>query len=1147
MQAEADAAVGATPTLGGIGAASAEWLSELLEKCPCRNSNETEATSTYDTLLQQNHHHRRLADTAPPMVWETVVVSVTLALMLLFMSLDKIGPDWVMVTGLVVFIVTEIVTAKEGLAGFSNDGVLTVMSLFIVAEGVSRTGALDYYMGLLLGSPKTIAGAQLRLLVPVAILSAFLNNTPIVVVMIPLTLRWAKKIGVPKQQLLMPLSYATILGGTCTLVGTSTNLVVAGLLKEKYPNEAAGNIGLFDLAVYGVPNAMIGLAYMLACAPLLLPFRSYRGKGSSSDNNNAGSGGGAAGGTDDLLLGARVKPWSPAAGRTYKRSGLGNSGGIYLANVRRGATGNVHTAVSKDFVISVGDELYFTGLVENFGEFCEKHGLEIITKDNLHTIVEEELETDAADPLLVPSPSSKNAGAMKSETGKDKEMEQRRMIRHLSDQIGGLEPVDAQSTKPATVAVALDETEQAVLVGVDGHDRPGLLMDISDALHQQGLNLRHSEAKVCGERSLSVWGCEPDQTSKSSPHPDLEEIWSVVQAILLSSDQAVVAKRKTTGTRVVRAVVTQSSSLIGKKPTDVEFRRAYMASVVAYQKNGKNYLLDVAMGPGDLLVLETMQGSPLLAQPPAGFYHELMRSEQQTEGLYGMLQRKVSSRSRNFVDDDNASADIEGDLGARNVWKDLKVLFGGDQQEAGDVSKGEFLTAFTVTSNSPLLNKSLNDFGYSKLPGVVLISVERPTGSSSSANEAISATDSPSSANEAISADDPLQVGDIFWYSGSAEAIADLQRLHGLVFYHDEQFQVHGGSDTALTERRLVQAVVARGSSLCGQTVKDVHFRSAYGGVVIAIQRGSERVHEHPANVKLQTGDVLLVEASSSFAEKQGADHRTFALVSEVENSSPPRPRLFLLCAALMIAMLAVAGLGIRSLLSTSAIVGIIMVCLGIVTQQEARDCLQWDLYVTIASAFGIGTAMNNSGVAAGVATFLVRIGTAMGIGDAGVYGAVYFAGNLLSAVLTNNAAATLMFPIAMSTVDQTGTDRLKMCYILMLSSSDYITSFGYQTNLMVYGPGEYRNIDFFKFGAPMQILLWLSSIAMVATLSVSDPKWIIAWIVCAIGLAVVAVFRLTGGWFRLKRNKQHDEDNEPTTGVLKRGTSWQLASNRSV
>ena len=137
------------------------------------------------------------------------------------------------------------------------------------------------------------------------------------------------------------------------------------------------------------------------------------------------------------------------------------------------------------------------------------------------------------------------------------------------------------------------------------------------------------------------------------------------------------------------------------------------------------------------------------------------------------------------------------------------------------------------------------------------------------------------------------------------------------------------------------------------------------------------------------------------------------------------------------------------------------------------------------------------------------------------MYGSVYLAGTLLSSILTNNAAATLMFPIAMGTVDQTGTDRLKMCYILMLSSSCFNTSFGYQTNLMVYGPGEYSNMDYLKFGTPLTILLWLSSTAMVATFSVDDPKWIISWIVCGVGLVVVAGFRMTGGLCRRKAEKE--------------------------
>jgi len=930
--------------------AGPSWLWDVMDHCPCWNELAGTETSfsTFHRLLEEEE--KKVGEP-----WEQAVVSIVLVVMLGVLAVDKVGPDWVMTTALVIFMVCEIIDTEQALKGFANEGVLTVMALFVVAEGVSRTGALDYYMGLLLGTPTTAAGAQVRLTLPIMILSAFLNNTPIVAVMIPLVMRWSKKIGVPKQQLLMPLSYATILGGTCTLVGTSTNLVVQGLLQDNFPNEEAGNIGLFDLAVYGFPNAMIGLAYMLLFAPFLLPC----GTGKGSDNGGSGTAG------DALLFGARVKAWSPAAGRTYRRSGLGNSGGIFLTNVRRAATGNVHTAVSKDFVISAGDELYFTGLVEMFGEFCEKHGLEIITPETLHTIPEE--RSGDLDDLTVKTSDGATPTAAKSpsKVSRSKEIERMRMIRLLSDQIAGREAVDAESLSRSSVVVSLDETEEAVLVGVNCPDRSGLLMDISDALGRLNLNLRHSEARVIGGRSLSVWGCEPGDGS--SPQPDLEEIWETVNTLLRSSDQAVAAK-KTTGTKVVRAVVTKSSALLGKKPVDVDFRKTYLASIIAYQKNGKNSALDVEVGAGDLLVLETVDGSPLLVEPPSDFYEKIDRSER-TEGLFDKLHRSVSKKSQIDLMNFSVSEDNENDHGHRTAWNDLKVLFGSEKQEHHGVPTGEFLTAFVVTATSPLVKKSLNDFGYSRLPGVVLISIERP---------------SSSGGTDTITPDDLLQAGDIFWYSGSADAIAELQKLQGLEFYRDEKLKKETAVE--LTQRRLVQAVVAKGSRLVGQTVKDCHFRSVFGGVVVAIQRGSERVHELPAQVKLQTGDVLLVEAGSNFVEKHGADYRTFALVSEVENSSPPRPRLFLLCAAMIIASLSIAGLGEeskyrRSLLVTATIVGVTMVTLGVVTQQEARDCIQWQLYVTISAAFGIGNAMDNSGVSSAIANFLVSVGQKMNIG----------------------------------------------------------------------------------------------------------------------------------------------------------------------
>jgi uncharacterized protein with PhoU and TrkA domain len=280
---------------------------------------------------------------------------------------------------------------------------------------------------------------------------------------------------------------------------------------------------------------------------------------------------------------------------------------------------------------------------------------------------------------------------------------------------------------------------------------------------------------------------------------------------------------------------------------------------------------------------------------------------------------------------------------------------------------GEFLTAFVIAPTFPIKGRTVVSLGYSRLPGVVLVSVERPT------------LDGPNEEKMvAVSFDEPLHKGDILWYSGSAEAIGEMKRVHGLSLYQEATIQKETKS---LQDRRLIQAVVARSSPLVGLSIKDARFRTEYGGVVISVQRGNDRIREHPAKIVLQTGDVLLVEAGPSFALKHAKRYGTFALVSEVENSAPPRPKLFLLCVAMIVASLTVAALEIRSLLVTATMVGIAMTALGVLTQQEARDAIQWDLYIVVASAFGVGNAMVNSGVAEGLASIIVSIGTKMNIG----------------------------------------------------------------------------------------------------------------------------------------------------------------------
>jgi di/tricarboxylate transporter len=140
--------------------------------------------------------------------WQIIYVSLVLLYMFGALISDRVGADMVMVSALALLMASQIISVQEGLAGFANEGLLTVLVLFVVAAGISHTGALDWYMGKLLGRPKNVASAQLRLMLPIAFISAFLNNTPVVVVMIPIVQRWGQNVGISPQQLLMPLSFA---------------------------------------------------------------------------------------------------------------------------------------------------------------------------------------------------------------------------------------------------------------------------------------------------------------------------------------------------------------------------------------------------------------------------------------------------------------------------------------------------------------------------------------------------------------------------------------------------------------------------------------------------------------------------------------------------------------------------------------------------------------------------------------------------------------------------------------------------------------------------------------------------------------------------------------------------------------------------
>ncbi|MGL4908749.1 MAG: SLC13 family permease [Bacteroidales bacterium] len=202
------------------------------------------------------------------MNFEIAFVLIALIGMMIALITNVMRPGMVLFSVVVLFLCAQILTPKEMLEGFSNKGMITVALLFLISQGVRQSGVLEQLIKHLLPQRKSsVFKAQIRMLPPIAFISAFLNNTPVVVIFSPIIKRWAEKWNLPATKFLIPLSYVTILGGLCTLIGTSTNLVIQGMILD------AGfeGFGMFELGKIGIFIALAGVAYIFIFSKRLLP------------------------------------------------------------------------------------------------------------------------------------------------------------------------------------------------------------------------------------------------------------------------------------------------------------------------------------------------------------------------------------------------------------------------------------------------------------------------------------------------------------------------------------------------------------------------------------------------------------------------------------------------------------------------------------------------------------------------------------------------------------------------------------------------------------------------------------------------------------------------------------------------------------
>lgn len=288
---------------------------------------------------------------------------LTIALLLVMFGLmmkTKIPAEFVFVGGMGVLYVTGVLDVKEALSGFSSVSVVTVGILFVVIAGLVHSGVVHWMVKRMLGTPSSYSSAIVRMMVPVALLSSFLNNTTVVALFLKVVKVWAKKLSIAPSKLLIPLSYASCLGGICTLIGTPPNLIISGMLM----NDTQIDLNMFSTTIPGLFCLAIGVVTILL-TKRLLPVRK------SSDE--------AFEATREYTVELLVPTVCEAVGKSVSEADLMNVRGGRLLEIVR-FDKEVISPVSPDEFVMGGDRLVYAGQVDAILDLREKHGLTTATK-----------------------------------------------------------------------------------------------------------------------------------------------------------------------------------------------------------------------------------------------------------------------------------------------------------------------------------------------------------------------------------------------------------------------------------------------------------------------------------------------------------------------------------------------------------------------------------------------------------------------------------------------------------------------------------------------------------------------------------------------------------------------------------------------
>ena len=367
----------------------------------------------------------------------------------------------------------------------------------------------------------------------------------------------------------------------------------------------------------------------------------------------------------------------------------------------------------------------------------------------------------------------------------------------------------------------------------------------------------------------------------------------------------------------------------------------------------------------------------------------------------------------------------------------------------------QYTVEMMVQPGSPLAGKTIEEAGLRHLPNLFLVEIERDGG-----------------VLPAIGPHHRLHDNDRLVFAGVVDSVLDLQRIRGLVPASDQVFKL----EVPRPERCLTEAVVSDSCPLVGKSIREGRFRNVYNAAVIAVARNGERIQRKIGDIVLRAGDTLLLEAEPGFVDRQH-NSRDFFLVSRLPNSRPLRQDRAFTAAGILFGMVVVATLEWMPMLQAAMLAAGLMLLTRCISGGAARAAVDWEVLIAIAASFGLGHALEKTGAAHAIAASMIELAHS----DPWVaLAVVYLVTMLFTELITNNAAAVLGFPIALATSESLGVSFLPFAIgIMMAASASFSTPIGYQTNLMVYGPGGYRFTDYLRVGIPLNLLLAVVTVGL--------------------------------------------------------------------